>query len=236
MNKKILVICPTRGRPRQFSEMIDSFLTTSKISDLVVAVDNDDPNLAEYEQLTKYRAELIVSPRDTITNLINRIAMAKLNDYKYFSATNDDFVYQTKRWDLKLVEEILLHGGQGIAFGNDLLQGVNLPSTSVVSRGIVSALGWLQMPKLTHLYGDTVWKVLGTKAGCLYYRQDVVIEHRHFFSKKVEQDEIYRHTNSNEMYSRDHKAFVEWFQTQAGQQIEQIKTLIAGGENVPRDP
>jgi len=226
MDKHICVICPTRGRPKQCLEMVDSFLATSKMSRLKIYLDMDDPCLYEYLDLVSGKVPCVIDQRKTITQIINEAQGFAPECFGWFSVTNDDFVYKTDAWDVKLVGEIQLHGGIGIAYGNDLLQGVNMPTTSVVSREIVQALGWLQMPRLTHLFGDNVWKAIGQAAGCLHYRPDVIIEHKHYFGHKAQQDDIYKNTNSRAMYDKDGLAFHFWSTQEGIEDIRKVKNLL----------
>jgi hypothetical protein len=229
MDKEVLVICPSRGRPQMLGEMIESFRRTSKISQIIVCLDADDPLLSEYGKIPfPQQGEWIYTYKEqlTTTEIINDTMKKCLGEFKFFSITNDDFIYHTDGWDEKLTEEIKSHGKVGIAYGNDLLQGKQMPTTSVISREIVTALGWLQLPTLTHLYGDNVWQHLGRAAGCIHYRPDVIIEHRHYFSKKVPADATFQRTNSHAMYNRDNQAFRDWIANQASHDIECVRNLI----------
>lgn len=228
--KQIIVICPSRGRPKMLGEMIQSFLKTSKISMLTIGLDSDDPYLHEYMRILKDQDSsiqfIVLKPRTT-TQIINEIAFLP-SEAKFLSVTNDDFIYHTDGWDVILTEEIKSRGKVGIAYGNDLLQNQNMPTTNVISSEIIKTLGWLQLPTLTHLYGDSVWGYLGRQAECLYHRPDVIIEHKHYFSKKVLKDETFLRTNSTEMYNRDHEAFADWVANQSKSDIEKIKELFNG--------
>lgn len=222
---QIKVICPTRSRPKECKRMVDSFLENSCMSTIKLYLDNDDPCLDEYRDTIK-NVSYEIDFRKPTTEIINSHWNNSAEIYKYFSTTNDDFIYRTKNWDLKLVSEIKLKGGIGIAYGNDLLQGVNMPTTSVISREIVEALGWLQMPRLTHLFGDNVWHVIGKACNCISYRQDVIIEHIHAFSNKVGKDETFNRTNSQEMYRKDEQAFIQWLKEESKEDIEKVKEAI----------
>lgn len=227
---ELLVICPSRSRPKMLSEMVESFVATSRISALVVLVDNDDPDCLENIKIIKSAGgdcDYVLGKRDTTTNLINN-AFSYFAPHKFYSTTNDDFKYLTHGWDVILTEEIKRNGKVGIAYGNDLLQGKQIPSTSVISREIVSALGWLQLPTLTHLYGDSVWQYIGRSANCLHYRPDVIIEHKHYFSKKVPADDTFLRTNSSAMYNRDNRAFCDWIANQASADVQKVKGLLNG--------
>ena len=207
--------------------MVDSFLATSKRSSLRLLLDNDDPMLDEYLATIKGRVSYVISLQDTITNLVNDNWKYSAECFQWFSVTNDDFVYQTDGWDEKLLASLETYGGgTGIAYGNDLLQGVRMPTTSIVSRDIVEALGWLQMPRLIHLFGDNVWSHIGKKAECLFYRPDVVIEHRHFHSRKSLEDATYQITNSKQMYDADKANYIKWLYTESPADIDKVRAVV----------
>lgn len=224
---KILVICPSRNRPNECLRMVESFNKTAKCSSLSIALDNDDPSLYEYVDLIGDKASFTVDIRKTTTEIINNKWQYSASCYKWFSVTNDDFIYHTDGWDKKLISTLNLHGGKGIVYGNDLLAGKHIPTTSVISREIVEALGWLQLPTLTHLYGDNVWDVIGKKCCCLFYRDDVIIEHLHVFGNKMLPDATHKRTNSKEMYEKDEKAFLNWLFNDSKNDILKVKEIVS---------
>lgn len=222
-NKRILTICPTRRRPVGAWTMFNSFKKTNKSSEILFLLDKDDPEASNYIQLL---GEVVLWKESrTYTQIINE-AFKRHPEEEFYCVTNDDFVFHTEGWDIKLIQEIENKGGTGIAFGNDLVQGPNMPTCSVISGDIPRALGWLQYPKLTHLFGDTILGQLGRQANCLFYRHDVVIEHRHFMTKQVPPDDIYRKTNSQEMYRQDEAAYIKWFKSQMPTDVATVKGLI----------
>jgi hypothetical protein len=226
MQEKLLVICPSRSRPKLCNEMVDSFLKTQKMSTLKLLLDMDDPCLDEYISLIGSKVPYTIAQRKPVTNIINENWKFSSHCFRWFSVTNDDFIYHTDSWDLKMIGTLKLHGGLGIVYGNDLLQMANMPTTSIISREIPEALGWLQMPLLTHLFGDTVWQLIGSKAQCLHYRADIIIEHRHYFARKADQDDIYKRTNSKEMYDLDTIAYMKWLNENAKEDIIKIQNLV----------
>lgn len=224
-NKKILVICPSRSRPLLCQRMIASFKANSSVSDLCIEIDSDDPYLKEYKDIlqgTMYS----IKDRKTTTQRINSIWGECKNDYKFFCVTNDDFIFRTPEWDKKFLIEFASHNNQGIMFGNDLLAGANMPTCSVISADIVNAVGWLQMPRLTHLFGDNVWQQIGRKANCLYYRDNVIIEHCHVFGNKNTPDATHQYTNSKEMYQKDERAFLDWMSEDSKEDIRKVKECL----------
>lgn len=223
-----LVICPTRGRVKMAGQMLVSFeRTSSEKTGLIFCLDEDDPELEKYKEMIGTMAAYVVLKRTTITALFNRIFWKYSDKVRFFSPSNDDFIYITNHWDKKLMKAVEQEfSGWGLAYGNDLLQGQNLPSTSVISTKLVKALGWLQLPTLTHLYGDQVWNHIGQGLERISFQHKVLIEHRHFIGGKEKKDDVAERTNSQEMYQKDGKAFNTWLHKEARGMLDRVAREI----------
>ena len=227
MNKDLLVICPTRERPVMCARMVKSFdEKTSKKADLIFIIDHDDKNLADYNHLFKYSNHFFyVRHQESVTEAYNKIVVDLCPGYKYYSETNDDFIYRTGNWDRILIKRLREKGG-GIAYGNDGYAGPVLPTTSIISGNIIEALGWIHMPTLGFLYNDMVWKEIGQQLNRLFYIPEVEIEHLHPYTNKSIPDETHKRTNSPESYAADHKAFKEWRKLNMMNDLEKIKCVL----------
>jgi hypothetical protein len=220
--KDLLVITPSRGRPERLREMLDACLALSRAdTDIVVGCDDDD--LDGYRELeARYpghgRVRWFGGPRTGLAGWTNRLAAyytragedgdANLPRYRAFASFGDDHIPRTEGWDEALLEAIGRMGGIGIAYGNDLFMGPNLPTAAVISAEIVSALGWMCEPSLHHMYVDNVWADIGQAAGCLAYVPDVVIEHVHFRAGKTPVDQVYATAES--WTEADKAAYLRW--------------------------
>lgn len=193
--KDLLVITPTRGRPWRLAEMLDATLSLSQAqTDVAVAYDSDDPASGSYKELSGRaddRVHWYSGPQQAMTGWTNHIALERAHEYRALASLSDDHVPRTEGWDSLLLGAIDGMGGTGFAYGNDLLQGANLPTAVVVSSNIVTALGWMAPPEMRHYCIDNVWKDLGDGAGCLAYRPDVTIEHCHPGAGKAVYDATY---------------------------------------------
>lgn len=109
--------------------------------------------------------------KGNITNIFNK-AFQDNPDYDFYHMTNDDVIYNTVNWDLKLAKK-----GK-ITYGADVFQNQNLCTFPMIDGDIVRALGWLQMPKLERYAGDVVWKFIGQNLNILEYIPSVSIEHK----------------------------------------------------------
>jgi hypothetical protein len=221
-NKDLLVFCPTRSRTDRVQEMISSFIqNTTKSTGLLFGIDEDDELLYAYMDIfNKNNLAYTINSFENNTQYINAV-FTSLPEYKFYSVTNDDFVYMTLSWDAMLMNRMC------ISYGDDMYQGKNLPTTSVIDGDIIRALGWLQMPTLKYLYGDSVWKVLGLKLNILFYNPMVIIKHNHFLlDKSLSKDKIYMKTNSVSMYEADDAAFRSWIREAYFYDHNKIKSLI----------
>jgi hypothetical protein len=202
---KILTIVPSRGRPEAVNELIEEFNATTAISNLVIAVDDDDSS----EYIVPDKVILEVNPRMKMNGTLNFIANKYCEDYDYLVFMGDDHRPRTQDWDLLLAESIkdIKHG---IAYGNDLLQGENLPTAVMQDARITRTLGYFSPPKQKHLFLDNFWKDLGTELGTLVYLPEVIIEHLHPFAGKAQLDAGYIEVNDKQVYIYDQMMYQEY--------------------------
>jgi hypothetical protein len=133
----------------------------------------------------------------------------------------DDHLPRTGGWDTKLAEAI---GDQpGIAYGNDLLQGENLPTAVVMSSKIIRATGFMSPPALKHLFLDNYWLAMGHALENVNYLPDVIIEHLHYTNGKAAHDDRYAAVNTVEMHNGDQAIFAEYLATEFANDVENVK-------------
>lgn len=184
---KLLMIVPSRERPNGVEELWQTFRdTASPGSYLCIATDDDDPT--NYRPLPGCIME--TGPRLGMIGTLNAAAIKYASRFDVIGFAGDDHRFRTKGWDTAYVETIREMGG-GIVYGNDLLQGQNLPTQVACSGSIITALGYMVPPELQHMYADNFWRDLGLSIGRLRYLPDVIIEHMHYSVGKSEHDEGY---------------------------------------------
>lgn len=211
----LVVIVPSRGRPRAAVELAGAFKATCTANTgLVFAVDSDDPAVAGYREVVDQGlASVITADHTSMVDALNRRATgyASLEDELAVSAIGfmgDDHRPRTVGWDRAYLDA--LTSLPGIVYGNDLIQGMNLPTQCAMSASVVRALGHMAPPTLTHLYVDNYWLEIGQAAGCITYLPDVVVEHVHPVAGTAQWDAGYRRVNSQAMYGRDRAAYTAY--------------------------
>lgn len=200
----MIVIVPSRGRPQNIAQLRTAFNETATGQPrLVLAVDNDDPRLAEYLALGE---ETIVGDPTRLGPWLNLLGPRLAEDDGVVGFMGDDHRPRTNGWDQKI--ELAMTRSPRIVYGNDLIQGPNLPTAVFMSSQIITTLGYMLPPGLIHLFIDNAWKAWGDRADCLTYLNDVVIEHCHPIAQKgVEWDEGYTNANNQAVESADSETF-----------------------------
>jgi hypothetical protein len=220
----LLVICPSRGRPDKALEAYQAFVHHKCNSDteMVFVLDDDDPTVSEYS------VPNIVIPAGSngMGAALNLGAAQFVDSYDTLGFIGDDHRFRTACWDTHIAATLEREGG-GIAYGNDLLQGINLPTQVFISSSIVKTLGWMCLPGAKHLYLDNTWKVLGESLDRLYYLPEIIIEHLHPTGGKATWDENYQRVNAPEVYEHDSKVFAAWTNGSAVDDIERVRRVLA---------
>lgn len=202
----IVVIVPSRGRPERAAVMVQSALQTAEGDvRVLVVVDPDDPDLERYRESI---ADLLVLPeRIGYTRTLNAVARDLWDGDVILGAFGDDVSFQTQGWD-RIVERTLTT--PGIAYGDDLIHGVNHPSAVFMSSVIARSLGWMALPATSHQWADDGWKRLGQATGCLRFMADVIVEHLHPAVDKAEWDDTYRSVFDDARAKSDYEGFAAW--------------------------
>jgi hypothetical protein len=197
------MFCPSRGRPGNIAELRDAWdaVTDPGEARLLVAVDDDDPELPAY--LAGGPVQVLHGVRG-LGPVLNALAAQYAPQYAFTGFLGDDHRPRTPGWAGRLTAA--LGSGPGVAYGNDLLRGAELPTAVVISSPLVTGLGYMAPPGPEHLYLDAFWKLLG-EATRLEYLQDVTIEHCHPSAGKAAWDAGYARVNSAARDERDRAAY-----------------------------
>ncbi len=197
----LVVIVPSRGRPENAERLTNAWKETEANADLFICIDFDDPKRDDYRALfpsgvqrSGFGENIIATrtrPRLRLGGTLNLHAIEFAGTFPTVGFMGDDHLPSGKAWDAQIVET-LREMGTGIAYGNDLLQGENLPTAFFMTSDIVRALGYMCPPVLQHMYIDNFVKDIGQAIGRLRYLPDVTIEHLHPLNAKAETDAGYQ--------------------------------------------
>lgn len=233
----MLVIVPSRGRPGNIKDLIDAWVMTEANATLIVAIDDDDIQRDNYETAMKHapndeQYQLVVGPRLRLAGTLNAVSMSRAMrpgalDTDIIGFMGDDHRPRTSHWDAT-VEDVFAQWGHCVAYGNDLLQGVNLPTQVFMTAGMIKTLGYMCPPGLVHMYLDNTWKQWGHSTGRLVYLEHVIIEHMHPIAGKSPWDDRYVEVNSGQQYADDEQAFNSYIAERLYDDEAKLREFING--------
>ena len=203
---KMCVVVPSRGRPENAERLAQAFKDTGAEADLYIVIDNDDPKWNEYAKSENYKKLPADNKTGGCAKSLNTGAVLLLDItkyplYDYFVFMGDDHLPRTPGWDKAFIQA--LGTNTGIVYGDDLLQGANLPTAYGMSRDLVNELRGMTFPGCIHLFFDNFVKQLGLDLEYLKYLPDVIIEHMHPVAGKAEMDAGYERVNQPKWYEKD---------------------------------
>jgi hypothetical protein len=226
----MLWIVPSRSRPDNIAALIESWKQTRCMADLLVVIDNDDPELDNYRRVLLgvdgYPwLSFVESDRLRLVGSLNKFAVGAAPLYDSIGFMGDDHRPRTPIWD-GLMAAQLRSMKTGVVYGNDLLQGKNLPTEVVMTTDIISALGYMVPPTIQHLYADNFWLTIGREIGRIEYMDHVVIEHLHPHAGKAPGDAQYDELNSRVQHEKDGHAFETYLRKGLAADLDKIRAVM----------
>lgn len=227
----LVVVVPSRERPEAIREMTQAFRDTCESETwLVPVIDDGDPTREQYP-----RGTWTAPSRNMVQALNWAVAQILATSHPPFAIgfMGDDHRPISPGWDghyVRALNELEVEHGAGIVYGNDLLQGKNLPTQVAMTSSIPDRVGYMAPPQFGHLYVDNVWKAWGEGAGCLRYLPETIIEHRHPVARKAEWDEGYRRVNSENQYQADRQVWRRYQASELARDVAVVRSLRGGAD------
>lgn len=207
-------------------DLIEAWDQTRTVAKLHVGVDENDETRGAYRAILKDAPPWVrwsLVPTTGMGRVLNYLAEMDSWMEPVVGFMGDDHRPRTQGWD-ELIIQSWLNGGR-VIYGNDLIQGPNLPTAVALDARIIQRLGYMAPPELQHMYFDNFWRTLGQRLNALRYLPDVVIEHMHPIAGKAEWDEGYVRVNAGEMYHRDGEAYGRYVNDQFENDVKRIGEL-----------
>lgn len=232
MTVKLTVLVPSRGRPENAARLVAALDATCVLPATTIqfGVDSDDPMWQYYCQaandMASDRTQVTVcrpSGRRGMVDALNQMWCSRPQSADVFAFMGDDHLPLTPGWDKALCDAI--GDRPGLAYGNDLIHGPNLPTAVAMSAAIPRALGYLAPPELAHLFVDNVWLDWGRALGAITYLPDVVIEHLHPLVGKASTDDGYQAVNANAAMDADRVAYETYRDGRMAEDVAKLRAL-----------
>jgi len=190
----ISIILPTKNRPKQLVDMINSCLTKSDKPDLIdfiLYVDHNDKSLKIPGRLSS-KVKIITGAKAWLSIMYNTASTQASGEILMYGS--DDIIFISQGWDTSVRKAFSkLNNGFGLVFPNDLstYQG-KLATHGFITRKWVDTFGYFLPPYFPDVYTDTWLTKLAEELNCLVYLENVIIEHNQYRQNKSEFDQTYR--------------------------------------------
>ena len=222
-----LVVIPTRDRPHNAQRAFEQLKKVSVESDFLMIINEDQFEM--YSSIKHIPFYDVPSELGSIgkVNYVLEDSPSILSQYQTITGIDDDCMVTTPEWDAHLLAPIKRRG-YGISYGNDTMQGENLPTKVMISTNILKPLGFWAPPVLTHLFADNFWKELGTALAALTYFPNVMMEHWHYLNGKAPIDELYQSIYRAGEMENAQDAFTGYMKEDFARDVERVKLALAG--------
>ncbi len=196
--KKISILTPSRGRPGNALNMVQSVIVKAKDRDnlkLWFWLDKDDLRLDEYMQNLVHGPyaewiHIMEEERQPLGKCWNAMAKNEAQQGDILMMGNDDWVMTTGEWDRMVRDEVKrFKDNVYVLYPHDSNDGKC--SFPIVSKQWVKTLGYLYPEIFEFLAHDTYTERVGEKLGRLH-KIDITLDHKHFAFGKSKYDETYR--------------------------------------------
>ncbi len=223
----LLFIVPSRGRPHNIAALHDAWsATTTGVSGLLVAADDDDPTLDGYRDVCAERGiELTVGPRLRMVPTLNKVAVERAPHHFALGFLGDDHRPRTLGVDAHYLAALRTLG-TGWVYGNDLIARDRLPTQWAQTSNIVQTLGAMVPAPVVHLWADNTIYDLGHAVDRITYLPDVIVEHCHPLAGTAADDDGYREVNHPDAHEADRLVYADWYEHQRPADVEKLRALL----------
>jgi len=197
-----MIVLPSRGRVQS---LLDFFATSQPQERGVLCLDDDQASQYQQHVAVPSHWTVMVGPRTGYVGWLNR-AFAAFPDESWYACWGDDVRGRPDGWDTALAR---VAGVDGVAYGDDGINGQSACCLPFIGGDLVRRAGWLAYPRLGHLYCDTVWREVGAALGVLRYCPEIVTEHLHWTTGKQPYDQ----TAAERQTQGDREAFATFMAT-----------------------
>lgn len=203
MNKTIAICTPSRERSIRFEQMYKSIKSTANRAHevkCILRVDDDDPDLAYYQNCVGSNEHLIIGPHNAFLPVIINDCYRKFPCYDIYGFISDDMLFETKGWDDILLQTVAkMPYSAGCIFpANGQPEPYSYGDSVFLTKTWIESLGYALPEYFAHNEGDgwllaIFYKIrdLGYTDQCVVLR-DIIVRHLHRIFDASLNDATYR--------------------------------------------
>ena len=198
------ILTPSRARPHRLVSFISSVDASTRVKanvEMIFYIDEDDPHLDAYRDLRNRVWDLfpdflnfkfIFGKPQSVCDSWNDMYEQSMGEIIIMG--NDDLIYRTPDWDMKLREVYRKYPDEiYCAWFNDGINQERHCAFPIISKKWVETIGYCFAPRgmFEFGYNDTWVFDLAKRIKRTHYMGDVMAEHNHFSNNKAKYDETY---------------------------------------------
>ncbi len=185
MSAAISLLLPTRGRPDQARQMLQTVCATAADPaqiEVVLYLDRDDVPSHGLDH-PGLRVTRLIEPRATMGAMTAACHAAATG--RYLMLANDDLVFHTPGWDRHVLAAFArVPDDIALVWGNDLMHGADFATHPIVSQLSCNLMGGICPPGYYHEYidlhlFDVFQRLRRARYDRMMHLPDVIFEHRH---------------------------------------------------------
>lgn len=202
----ILVKLPTRGRPKQFCEVVNAMKSSAESIEtmsFLVSLDNDDPTRSEANLcMAGTGLDSWVSFADSASKIdaVNRDLNEHPRPWDILVVASDDMWPVAQGWDMIIRNDMARHFPDldGMLWYPDGFQ-KRITTMPIMGRKFYQRFGFVYHPSYRSFWCDNEQTAVAQAHGKLVYIDQQLFEHRHPGNKATAKwDETYRRANPDE--------------------------------------
>ena len=237
MSKVISILTPTRNRVSRLNDFILSVYQHTRKKgrvEMLMYVDDDDPSKQQYKEYSKHcqtefrdmlNIHFVFGEAKSVSKSWNDLYAKSVGDILIMG--NDDLVYRTSLWDLRIEKESERFEDEIYCMWmDDMINDDRHCAFPIVSRKWCETLGYFTPGVFEFGYNDTWVYDIAKRIGRCKWIGNVVAEHMHFSQSKSQTDDTYRRNRVGDrgnLYQLDGQTFAS---------LEMVEKRMADAEKL----
>ena len=202
-SRKIALLVPSRERIANKANLVNSIISTVSNLDNVVlyfGIDDDDPTKNDVRKMFKNYPwiKMVEIHNDGrflgLGRLWNLCAMESKDEI--LGMIGDDMVFSTKNWDVEILKEFDGTDNFKMVYCHDGRHGKKIAVNSFIHRKYIELTGHYAKEEFMADFIDLWLQQIFRSFDRLIFREDILIEHRHWAFGKAAKDDVAKNLGS----------------------------------------
>lgn len=223
-NKTITIIHPSRSRPTMAMETKNKWMSNAlRPSEIeyILSVDNDDPQLQDYNTAFKYSGDVRMRYNNNNSAMQAINVVAPISSGNLIVVVSDDFDC-FEGWDEYLLSHLQGDTDYIVKTSDGYMNSDWLITLPIMDRAYYNRFGYVYHPDYKHMWSDTEMTTVGHMLGKIVDLQNsnAVFKHRHYSINEMQKDAV--NEKNDATWNQGKSLFLERFDRDFDLPAEQI--------------